>query len=81
MSGAEFLELAEQTIGSAFYTSFIGCTFDRAYLVAKSVASSTLGGRETVYSCALSDLPQEIATRIRAGENPWSLRIDPDYAR
>ena len=69
--GAEFLQLAHAPIGSAFHTSFIGATTSRAYLSVWSAMPASLGGGEDIYSCALSDLPQETVVQIRAGQNPW----------
>ena len=71
VSGAEFLELARAPMGSALHTSFVGATSKRAYLSVWSAMPSSPFGGEDIYSCALSDLPQETVVQIRAGQNPW----------
>jgi len=72
VTGKKFLELAQKPIGSALYTRFIGATDTRAYLSVWSALPASAGGGEDVYSVALVDLPEDIANRIRKGQNPWT---------
>ncbi|NLB54898.1 MAG: hypothetical protein GX811_03890 [Lentisphaerae bacterium] len=68
LSGAEFIEHARQmnVLSSFSWTSYIGSTAERVYLEYAYPASTGKGTRTTVYWTNLTELPEEIANKIRA---------------
>lgn len=77
LSGAEFIYQAEQMkqISSFHWTTYIGSSTQRAYLEfgRPSFLYNIIGKgtRTTVYWTELSELPQDIAGQLKAGNPPW----------
>ena len=75
VSGSEFLDYARQ-IGmpqSVFGAEFIGFTGTRVYIEYwKGI--QFLGPQYTVIWTPLSELPPDIAQKLRDGKNPWEKR-------
>ena len=77
LSGADFLNQAEQMkqITSFHWTSYIGSSAQRAYLEfgRPSYLYNIIGKgtRTTVYWTELSELPEDIAGQLKAGNPPW----------
>lgn len=73
LSGQDFLKQAEQTnqISSFNWTSYIGCTDQRAYLEYGYPAMLGNGTRVTVYWTPISELPSNVVAQIKAGAPPW----------
>ena len=61
--------------GSWLGYEYVGHTEDRAYIAVWKGGGSILGGGDHVYSVALSDLPPEVLSTVRAGRNPWPWRF------
>lgn len=68
VDGEEFRAIAGLPLGSMRHSTFLGTNGARAYL---TLFTAGAFGGEDIYSCELDALPEEIAARIRAGENPW----------
>ena len=78
LSGPEFLKQAAQTeqVGSFAWTSYIGSTYQRAYLEYGHPAFIGSGMQTTVYWTPLSELPSNVVTQISAGMRPWTNWMD-----
>lgn len=75
VSGREFLAYAapEPAINSAFSATLIGVTHQRAYLEYWSGVPH-LGPAHTVIWTPLSELPADVAQKLREGKNPWATK-------
>ncbi len=77
LSGTEFVYQAEQIkqISSLHWTTYIGSSNQRAYLEfgRPSFLYNVIGQeiRTTVYWTELSELPEDIAGQLKAGNPPW----------
>lgn len=69
-----FAHLAGSPPSSVSSCTFLGATNGRAYVRAWSSWPRLFGGGDHIYSVALDELPEDVAARVRAGENPWALR-------
>ncbi|MGB4811595.1 MAG: hypothetical protein WBP13_03810 [Methylophilaceae bacterium] len=56
---------------SAQYTTYIGASASRAYLEYWSASPISSIGNATVIWAPISDLPADVATKIKASVNPW----------
>jgi len=68
----EFLELASETrdANTMRSTLFIGASGTRAY-IERWRMPVLFGSGITVYWTSIEELPQELATQIKAGIDPW----------
>jgi hypothetical protein len=73
LSGADFINQAEQMkqVTSFHWTTYIGSSTQRAYLEFGHPAFIGKGTRTTVYWTELSELPEDIAGQLKAGNPPW----------
>jgi hypothetical protein len=73
LSGQEFISQASQIgqLNSFHWTSYIGVTPDRAYLEFGYPTPLGKGSRTTIYWTSLSELPEDIASQLKAGNPPW----------
>ena len=77
LSGAEFVTRAQQMeqVSSFHWTTYIGRSTQRAYLEfgRPSLLYNIIGKetRTTVYWAELSELPEDIAGQLKAGNAPW----------
>ena len=73
LSGEEFIQKAKsmETVSSFNWATYIGSTGKRAYLEYGEAPFMFHGNRTTVYWTTLSDLPDEVADQLRAGNSPW----------
>ncbi len=73
LSSQAFLKQAKQieNMNSATQTVYLGRSQERVYLETWS-AYRFLKPKRIVYWTFLSDLPDEIAAKIRKGKNPWT---------
>ena len=76
LSGEEFMGRAGagKMISSFHWTSYVGCSSQRAYLEHGSAPFAFRGSRTTVFWTPLSELPKDIAEQLRAGDPPWKPR-------
>lgn len=74
LSGPEFMSQADQIsqLSSFHWTSYIGSSAGRAYLEFGRPAVLGNGSRTTVFWAPLSELPRDIAAKIKAGAPPWT---------
>ncbi|MEN9359338.1 MAG: hypothetical protein RL095_873 [Verrucomicrobiota bacterium] len=81
LDGEEFLRQAEQARehNSAHDTVYVGHSSRRAYLEHWSSWAFWRRDNIAVYWTHMQDLPPEVASRLRRGENPW--KIEPEVAQ
>lgn len=74
LSGQEFLNQADQIsrLNSFHWTSYVGSSSGRAYLEFGYPTPFGKGTRTTVYWTFLSELPEDIALKLKAGNPPWT---------
>ena len=74
LSGPEFLEEAKHTdeMNSFFWTSYIGNSYQRAYLEYGHAALIGKGAIVTVYWTPISELPSNIVEQIKTRVPPWT---------
>jgi hypothetical protein len=72
LSGPEFVRQANQIgqLNSAHWTSYIGSSPGRAYLEFGYPAPFGKGSRTKVCWTLLSDLPPDLASKLKAGDPP-----------
>jgi len=75
LSGNEFMTQASEIerINSFHWTSYVGVSEGRAYLEYGQPAYIGKGTRTIVYWVRLSELPDETANKLKAGDLPWKL--------
>ena len=73
LSGQEFISQANQIgqLNSFHWTGYVGSSSGRAYLEFGYPAPFGKGTRTTVYWAFLSDLPDNVALGLKAGNPPW----------
>ena len=73
VSGSDFMSRAERidTISSAGWTTYLGCSHERAYIEFEHPAFIGTGTTVIVYWTPLSELPEDVARKLEAGEPPW----------
>ena len=73
VSGTEFLSQAKEmeVVSSFNWTTYIGCSQQRAYLESGHPPLIGKGSRTTVFWTPLSELPDDIAKQLQAGTPPW----------
>lgn len=69
----DFVTRAEEIerVSSFNWTTYIGSTRGRAYLEYAHPSVVGKGTRTTVFWTPLSDLPDELAEKLKAGTPPW----------
>lgn len=73
LSGSDFVNQAGQIeqINSAHWTTYIGCSAQRAYLEFGYPACIGGGARTVVYWTPLAELPDDLAHKLTIGAPPW----------
>ena len=74
LSGEEFVKHAEGvgSPGSFASTTYIGVSYQRAYLEYEHPAFIGKGNMTTVYWTPLEELPGDLASQLKAGTPPWT---------
>jgi hypothetical protein len=73
VSGSEFMKQAGQIeqMNSFHWTTYVGNSSQRAYLEFGYPAYIGEGVRTTVFWTPLSELPEDVAQKLKAGTPPW----------
>lgn len=73
LSGQEFVLQADQIsqLNSFHWTRYVGSSPGRAYLEFGYPTPFGKGTRTTVYWTSLSELPEDMALKLKAGNPPW----------
>ncbi len=73
LSGTDFVDQAKQMelVSSFNWTTYIGTSKQRAYLECGHSAIVGDGTQTTVYWVLLSDLPDDVVQKLKAGNPPW----------
>ncbi|MBT3200538.1 MAG: hypothetical protein HN350_11535 [Phycisphaerales bacterium] len=73
LSGPDFAARAKQMelVSSFNWTAYIGASTQRAYLECGHPAFIGSGTQTTIFWTPLSDLPEDLVTKLKAGNPPW----------
>lgn len=73
VSGDEFIKQAQHihVLESAQSTSYIGASKTSAYLEHWRASPLSSKGETSVIWTPISELPTDVAQKIKAGQNPW----------
>lgn len=73
LSGPDFINQAQQIeqINSFYWVTYLGASNRRAYLEYAYPAFIGGGSRVTVFWTPLSELPDDVTQKLKAGTPPW----------